>query len=91
MTASSSRTLCRLAASRGALFQKNGSNIRTIHYLDNCPTLVAGGGSGIRLGEHVVVPDKTPLANLWLTLLQGSGVKAGRHGDSTGVVAEITG
>lgn len=67
-----------------------GSNIRTIHYLDNCPTLVAGGGSGIRLGEHVVVPDKTPLANLWLTLLQGSGVKAEQHGDSTGVVAEIT-
>lgn len=66
-----------------------GSNIRTIHYLDNCPTLVAGGGSGIRLGEHVVVPDKTPLANLWLTLLQGSGVKADKHGDSTGVVKEI--
>ena len=68
-----------------------GSNIRSIHYLDNCPTLVAGGGSGIRLGEHVVVPDKTPLANLWLTLLRGSGVKAERHGDSTGVIMEITG
>ena len=66
-----------------------GSNIRSIHYLDNCPTLVAGGGSGIRLGEHVVVPDKTPLANLWLTLLQGSGVKTDQHGDSTGVVKEI--
>lgn len=68
-----------------------GSNIRTIHYLDNCPTLVAGGGSGIRLGEHLVVPDKTPLANLWLTLLQGSGVNAERHGDSTGVVAAAHG
>ena len=51
--------------------------------------IVAGGGSGIRLGEHVVVPDKTPLANLWLTLLQGSGVKTDQHGDSTGVVKEI--
>jgi len=61
-----------------------GSNIRTIHYLDNCPTLVAGGGSGIKLGEHVVMPDKTPLSNLWLTLLQGSGVKVDKHGDSTG-------
>ena len=66
-----------------------GSNIRSIHYLDNCPTLVAGGGSGIRLGEHVVVPDKTPLANLWLTLLKGAGVKAEHHGDSTGVVKEL--
>jgi hypothetical protein len=66
-----------------------GSNIRSIHYLDNCPTLVAGGGSGLRLGEHAVVPEKTPLANLWLTLLRGSGVEAERHGDSTGVVKEI--
>jgi hypothetical protein len=67
-----------------------GSNIRTIHYLDNCPTIVAGGGAGIRLGEHVVVPDKTPLANLWLTLLKGSGVQAESHGDSTGVLTAIT-
>ena len=66
-----------------------GSNIRSIHYLDNCPTLVAGGGSRIRLGEHVVVPDKTPLANLWLTLLKGAGVNAESHGDSTGVVKEL--
>jgi hypothetical protein len=44
---------------------------------------------GIRLGEHVVVPDKTPLANLWLTLLNGAGVKAESHGDSTGVVKDL--
>ena len=61
-----------------------GSNIRSIHYLDNCPTLVAGGGAGIRLGGHIVLPDHTPLANLWLTLLQGSGVDVHAHGDSTG-------
>jgi hypothetical protein len=67
-----------------------GSNIRTIHYLDNCPTIVAGGGAGIRLGEHAVVPEKTPLANLWLTLLQGSGVRAKSHGDSTGALTELT-
>jgi len=60
-----------------------GSNIRSIHYLDNCPTLVAGGGAGIRLGEHIVLPDHTPLANLWLTLLQGSGMNVQSHGDST--------
>ena len=60
-----------------------GSNIRSIHYLDNCPTLVASGVAGIRLGEHIVLPDHTPLANLWLTLLQGSGVNVQSHGDST--------
>jgi hypothetical protein len=30
------------------------------------------------------MPDKTPLCNLWLTLLQGSGIDVPRHGDSTG-------
>ena len=43
-----------------------------------------------QLGEHVVVPDKTPLANLWLTLLKGAGVKAEQHGDSTGVVKALS-
>ena len=67
-----------------------GSNLRTIHYLDNCPTLIAGGGANVRLGQHIVLQGKsTPLANLWLTLLQGSGVKVDNHGDSTGVVKEI--
>jgi hypothetical protein len=63
-----------------------GSNIRSIHYVDNCPALVAGGGAGVTLGEHLVYPDKTPLCNLWLTLLRGSGISVDRHGDSTGVL-----
>ncbi len=63
-----------------------GSNTRAVHFLDNCPTLVAGGGAGITLGEHFVFPDKTPLCNLWLTLLEGSGVKLEKHGDSTGTL-----
>jgi hypothetical protein len=66
-----------------------GSNIRTIHYLDNCPTILAGGGAGLKLGQHIVLPKNTPLCNLWLTLLQGLGIPAERHGDSTGVVQEL--
>jgi len=33
--------------------------------------------------------EKTPLANLWLTLLETTGVKTESHGDSTGVIKEI--
>ena len=67
-----------------------GSNIQSIHYLTNCPTLIAGKGSGIRLGQHLVVKDqKTPLCNLWLTLLKGSGIPIDSHGDSTGTLSEI--
>ena len=68
-----------------------GSNIRSVHYLDNCPTLLAGGGSRIRLGEHVVMPKGTPLCNVWLTLLSGAGIEVESHGDSTGIVAELAG
>ena len=67
-----------------------GSNIRTVHYLDNCPTLVAGGGAGVKLGQHVVLKDKsTPLCNLWLTLLNGIGAEVKQHGDSTGALKEL--
>mgnify|MGYP006272704353 CR=1 FL=1 len=66
-----------------------GSNIRTIHYLDNCPTLIAGGGAGLKLGQHLVAPKNTPLCNLWLSLINGLGIKADRHGDSTGVMTEV--
>jgi len=61
-----------------------GSNIRTEHNLDNCPTLLTGGGAVIKLGHNLVAPKDTPLCNVWLTLLQGLGVKTERHGDSSG-------
>ncbi len=66
-----------------------GSNIRTGHNLDNCPTVLTGGGAGIKLGHHLAVSKGTPLCNAWITLLHGLGVKAQRHGDSTGVVKEL--
>lgn len=66
-----------------------GSNLRVAHTLENCPTLIAGGGSGIKLGHNVVMPKGTPLCNAWLTLLRGSGIEVERHGDSTGVIPEL--
>ena len=66
-----------------------GSNISSIHYLDNCPTLLAGGGANLKLGEHLVLSKDTPLCNVWLTMLHGLGIQKDRHGDSTGVVKEL--
>lgn len=67
-----------------------GSNIRTIHYLDNCPTIVAGGGAGVKLGQHLVTDaNHTPLCNLWLTLLRGVGIDVPSHGDSDGVIEPL--
>ena len=66
-----------------------GSNIRTGHELSNCPTILAGGAAGLKLGQNIVAPKDTPLCNVWLSLLHGIGVNAERHGDSTGVLKEI--
>ena len=66
-----------------------GSNVRSVHSLDNCPTVIAGGGAGIKLGHHVVASKDTPLCNLWLTLIRGLGVGAERHGDSSGELSQI--
>ena len=68
-----------------------GSNLRSIHYLDNCPTLITGRGAGITLGHHIVQPKHTPLCNVWLTLLKGTGIDVESHGDSTGIVKELAG
>jgi hypothetical protein len=66
-----------------------GSNISSIHYLDNCPTLLTGGGANLKLGQHLVLPKDTPLCNVWLTMLHGIGLDLERHGDSTGVVKKL--
>ena len=66
-----------------------GSNISSIHYLDNCPTVIAGRGSNLKLGQHLVLAKDTPLCNVWLTMLHGMGIRAERHGDSSGVVTQL--
>lgn len=66
-----------------------GSNLRVVHGLHNCPTLVTGGGSGFKHGRHMVMENKTPLCNLWLSILKGSGVKADTFGDATGVIEKL--
>lgn len=67
-----------------------GSNINSIHYLTNCPTIITGGGAGVKHGRQLVLNDpQTPLCNLWLSLLNGSGIDIASHGDSTGRIDEL--
>ena len=68
-----------------------GGGIRSIHYLDNVPTLITGGGSNLEMGQNLVLPKDTPLCNVWLTILHGMGIKVERHGDSTRVVTQLQG
>ena len=66
-----------------------GSNINSLHYLNNCPTIITGGGAGVNHGQHLIAKKDTPLCNLWLSLLRGSGVAVQSHGDSTGMISEL--
>ena len=67
-----------------------GSNLSSVHSLNNCPTIVAGGGSGFKQGRSLVMENpKTPLCNLWLTILKGSGIAVESFGDSTGIIDEL--
>jgi hypothetical protein len=66
-----------------------GTNTRTEHNGDNCPTLFAGHGAGMKMGHNIVLPKGTALCNAWLTMLQGSGIPVERHGDSTGPIKEL--
>ncbi len=61
-----------------------GSGIFTNHHLRDTPTLVAGhGGGGMNQGQHYVYQSKqTPLANLWLSILNHVGVERKSFADS---------
>jgi len=55
------------------------------HNHDNLPVLLAGRGGGtIKPGRHVRYPDNTPMANLFMGMLDRLHVPADHVGDSTG-------
>lgn len=57
------------------------------HNHDRLPILLAGRGGGrARHGRHVAYPRNTPLANLYVSMLQAAGVDVPSFGDSTGVI-----
>jgi hypothetical protein len=61
-------------------------------YTDLSLLLVAGGVGGIKGGQHVRYPNRTPMANLLLTMLDKADVPyVDRLGDSTGRLELPTG
>ncbi len=70
-----------------------GSNMSNSDLHNNYPepNILVGGGNGkMKLGgQHIVLPERTPIANLHLTLLQKVGVERDKFGDSTGTIAGV--
>ncbi len=56
-----------------------------MHLYKDLPVLLAtGGGAGIQGGRHIKYPQDTPMANLYVTLLEKLGISVENFGDSTG-------
>lgn len=63
-------------------------NAHTHHDL---PVLLAGGAGGqIKGGRHIRYAPKTPMNNLFLTMLDKLGVPAEKFGDSTGRIEHLS-
>ncbi|MBZ2176459.1 MAG: DUF1552 domain-containing protein [Acidobacteriota bacterium] len=57
------------------------------HSNHNLPLVMAGRAGGLRGGRHVEAEAKTPAANLFVDILNRSGVEVESFGDSTGRLA----
>ena len=68
----------------------SGMGDPNLHDHINLPIMVAGGGAGrMKGGRHIRYSDRTPLANLHLTLLEKAGVHMDSFADSKGKVEEL--
>jgi hypothetical protein len=71
------------------LFGSNMSN-SNMHDHFPLPTAIVGGGAGsVKGNQHLRYPDRTPIANMHVALLNRVGIATEKFGDSTGQFAEI--
>jgi hypothetical protein len=62
------------------------------HNHDDLPVLLVGGGNGtVQTGRHVRYAQNTPMANLFLSMLDRMGAGVERFGDSTGRLKGLEG
>jgi len=61
------------------------------HAHSDLPILLAGrGGGSIASGRHIRYAKETPMANLFLSMMDRMGMSAERFGDSTGRLGQLT-
>ncbi|MES2625686.1 MAG: DUF1552 domain-containing protein [Pseudomonadota bacterium] len=69
-----------------------GSNMSNSNAHDHYPlpsAIVGKAGGAIKGNQHIVAPERTPVSNLMLTILDRVGVQPEEFGDSTGLIAEV--
>jgi hypothetical protein len=72
-------------------FNPRRSGHSRTHYTRNLPILLLGGGAlGLRQGRHLDCSDnKTPLANVFVSIASALGVATERFADSTGPLQQL--
>jgi hypothetical protein len=74
------------------LLMMYGSNMSNSDRHNQFPlpiTLIGGACGKVKGNQHLKYPDKTPLANLLLTVLDRAGTPVDKVGDSTAVMGEV--
>jgi hypothetical protein len=69
-----------------------GSNMGNSNAHDNypLPEVLIGGANGKHVGgKNIALPERTPLANLHLTILDKLGIPQKSFGNSTGILTEV--
>jgi Protein of unknown function (DUF1552) len=75
-----------------AVLYGSGISDGNSHVHDDLPILLAGRARGaFQTGRHLRFPKETPVANLYVTLLDCVGASAQSFGDSTGRLASLAG
>lgn len=61
------------------------------HSPRNLPIIVAGNAGGkLKTGQNLIFPKETPLANLYMTMLESMNIEEKSFGDSTGTLPSVT-
>src|SRR5689334_17474006 len=69
-----------------------GSNMGNSNLHNNypLPEVLVGGANGAHVGgKNLVLPERTPLANLHLTILKKLGIEQASFGNSTGLLTDV--
>ena len=69
-----------------------GSNMSNSNAHDHWPlpnVLVGRAGGRLKGGQHIMTPERTPVSNLMLTILDRLGIAQDKFGDATGLISEV--
>ena len=73
------------------LLYGTGISDSNTHFHDDLPiALIAGKDTGVTGGRYVRYPRGTPLANLYMTVLERMGYPLEKFGDSTGILRNLS-